>query len=201
MAKLEQEFKLRLTAAELSRLKKIGKPGKIYRQVNHYFDVLPALPFAKSGVGIRIREQNGKFLLTVKLPARGKKGLHVKEEWESALAARTARAYIGGKKKLSACRARPVRALKRKCGKLPLEEIVCLGSIHNLRTERKVDGLKLELDCSTMFGKRYYEAECETESSARDGKTLKALWRRLKIPFRHEATSKLGRFLEKLRRH
>ena len=194
-APLEKEFKLSVTQAQLARLRKVGVRGRTLRQTNFYFDVKPSLPFAKHGIGIRIRVENGKYILTVKFPARGRKGMHVKEEHEMSLSARTAKSFLAGRKSLSDCSAKPIRVLRKKAKALPLDELVCLGGIRNVRTQRQVGELKLELDAFTIFGKKYYEAECETEHSTRDEKALKQLWRELKIPYRPGKISKLARFL------
>ncbi len=197
---LEKEFKLSVTAAQLSRLKTIGTRGKTLRQANFYFDVKPNLPFAKHGIGIRIRLENGRHILTVKLPARGRKGMHVKEEHEVRLTARAARPFLRGTKCLAECKASPIRVLRKKAKGLPLGELVCLGGIGNVRTQRLVNGLALELDAFTIFGQKFFEAECETEHAARDERALKTLWRELKIPYRPEPLSKLARFLRASRK-
>ncbi len=198
---LEKEFKLRLTATNWKKLGRAGKPGKTHQQVNHYFDVLPKLPFAKQGIGIRIRQEDKVFLLTVKMPSSTKssRGFSVKEEWECRLPPKTARAIVAGKVPLASLKVRPVKELAKKAKALPLAELSYLGAIKNRRVGRHVEGLSLELDRTEIFGKVTYEGECETVNPARDLKILKAVWRQHGIPFRPESTSKLARFLKALR--
>ena len=200
---LEREFKFRLSASELARLKRAGRVCELSRQINYYFDVFPELPFSRHRIGIRIRNQNGNYFLTIKFPAQGnrqKRGFHVQEEWESALSRESAQKVIRGKTTLTSLRARPIQILKKNGAKLPLKNIHRVGSMKNVRYRLEYPGpLFLELDHFTIGKKHFYEAECETSRPKSDLKAIRALWRTTKIPLRAEGRSKLARFLLVLR--
>ena len=200
-APLEQEFKFRLTLREWKKLAELGRRQSSLSQTNHYFDVLPALPFARSGVGVRVRKQNTQYVFTVKMPAPGsKKGYHVKREWEARLTPARALAAIKGKINVGKFKNAPGRALQKNAKTLPLPLLKRIGQMKNTRLKLKYPGgLSLELDKFSIGSKWYYEAECETTTPAADLKKIKALWKAAKIPLRRESQSKLKRFLLSLR--
>ncbi len=201
-APLEKEFKFRLTPASLLALKRAGCLIKTEAQTNHYFDVLPALPFAKSGVGIRLRNQDGTFFFTVKMPSLGGRkirGLQIKREWEAKLTAAQASAVLKRERALTTFSNPPAVALLKHAKRLPLQQLQRIGQMKNIRlTVQFPNGLSLELDKFTIKNKVFYEAECETADPLNDRKKIKALWRSLKIPLQPETQSKLGRFLKAL---
>lgn len=201
-APLEQEFKFRLTAREWKTLAARGERQASHSQTNHYFDVLPGLPFARGGVGIRIRKQNATYLFTVKMPAPGKKkkGFQVKREWEAKVTPARAQLALKGKKNVSTFSSAPGRALRQHAESLPLKSLHRIGQMKNIRLKVSYpDGLSLELDKFLIGRTWHYEAECETTSPASDLKKIKRLWKAAGIRLRPESQSKLKRFLLSLR--
>lgn len=201
-APLEIEFKFRLSPASLGALKRAGEIQKKESQTNHYFDLLPALPFAKAKIGIRIRNQDGVYFFTVKMPARSearKKGLHVKKEYECRLPKSQALRALRNKRPLTSFKNAPAAALRNHAKPQPLNDLHRIGQIKNVRVTVKYrDGLTLELDKFTIGKEVFYEAECETKDPAADEKKIKALWKHLGIPLKPELASKLTRFLKSL---
>ncbi len=85
---LEQEIKLALTQDEVLDLSSLEwlKPfivSGIHQQhlISDYFDT-PQLNLIKSGVGLRLRNDNGNWLQTVKCTGQVVDGLHQRQEWE-----------------------------------------------------------------------------------------------------------------------
>ncbi|MBP6874627.1 MAG: CYTH domain-containing protein [Candidatus Eisenbacteria bacterium] len=68
--KIEQEYRLALTAAEYDRLRtSLGEPLHFHRLRNHYFDTA-AEDLRRRGFGLRLREQEGRYRLAWKGPNR-----------------------------------------------------------------------------------------------------------------------------------
>lgn len=88
---LEQEIKLQIIGDAVIDLTKLdwlkqychSEPKK-QRLVSTYFDT-PELSLIHQGVGLRLRNENGRWLQTVKCSGQVKNGLHQREEWEHAL--------------------------------------------------------------------------------------------------------------------
>jgi inorganic triphosphatase YgiF len=88
---LEQEIKLQIIGNDVIDLTKLDwlkkycqfKPKK-QRLVSTYFDTLE-LHLINQGVGLRLRNENGRWLQTVKCTGQVKNGLHQREEWEHVL--------------------------------------------------------------------------------------------------------------------
>jgi len=88
---LEQEIKLQIIGDAVIDLTKLdwlkqycrSEPKK-QRLVSTYFDT-PELSLIHQGVGLRLRNENGRWLQTVKCSGQVKNGLHQREEWEHVL--------------------------------------------------------------------------------------------------------------------
>lgn len=90
---LEQEIKLALTDYKKLNLTELEwlKPfvaSDVHHQhlVSDYFDT-PQLDLIKSGVGLRLRNDNGSWFQTVKATGQVVDGLHQRQEWEWPLSA------------------------------------------------------------------------------------------------------------------
>jgi triphosphatase len=88
---LEQEIKLQIIGDELIDLTQLDwlktycqSEQKQQRLVSTYFDT-PELSLIHQGVGLRLRNENGRWLQTVKCTGQVKNGFHQREEWEHAL--------------------------------------------------------------------------------------------------------------------
>jgi len=88
---LEQEIKLQIIGDAVIDLTTLdwlktycqAEPKK-QRLVSTYFDT-PELTLIHHGVGLRLRNENGRWLQTVKCTGQVKNGLHQREEWEHVL--------------------------------------------------------------------------------------------------------------------
>jgi len=88
---LEQEIKLQIIGDAVIDLTKLdwlkqycqSEPKK-QRLVSTYFDT-PELTLIHQGIGLRLRNENGRWLQTVKCSGQVKNGLHQREEWEHVL--------------------------------------------------------------------------------------------------------------------
>ncbi|MDH5358482.1 MAG: CYTH domain-containing protein [Gammaproteobacteria bacterium] len=88
---LEQEMKLVVTSdgpLQLSELEWLrpycSAQLVIHHLVSTYFDT-PDLHLITQGVGLRLRNENGSWLQTVKATGQVKDGFHQREEWEQEL--------------------------------------------------------------------------------------------------------------------
>jgi triphosphatase len=87
---LEQEIKLTLTSKVELDLKELDWLSSYIEQVDNqhlvskYFDT-PELEIIGQGIGLRLRNDNGKWLQTVKSTGQVVDGLHQREEWEHPL--------------------------------------------------------------------------------------------------------------------
>lgn len=88
---LEQEIKLQIIGNDDIDLTKLDwikqycqSEPKIQRLVSTYFDT-PDLYLIEHRVGLRLRNDDGQWLQTVKCSGQVKDGLHQREEWEHAL--------------------------------------------------------------------------------------------------------------------
>jgi triphosphatase len=88
---LEQEIKLQIIGNDVIDLTKLDwlrkycqSEPKTQRLISTYFDT-PELSLINQGIGLRLRNENGRWLQTVKCTGQVKNGLHQREEWEHAL--------------------------------------------------------------------------------------------------------------------
>ncbi len=156
----EREVKLRIPdAAHFARLLAALPPIGEKRQRNHYFDA-PGLPLSKAGVLVRVREEGGEVLLTVKRGAERAPGRIESEESEAPLSPATWSVVREGRVPLvEAARFAPLDAV---ASGLALRVV---GSIENRRSLRRGPrGAVYELDETTFpWGEVRHEVEIETD--------------------------------------
>jgi uncharacterized protein YjbK len=190
----ETELKYRLEGrAEYEKLcRELGDPEDAWEQINHYFQSADGKIPGEDGV-IRIRQEKGRAVLTVKLGALAN-GLARAREYEQPWSGPWHQ-MPPRSKALWESRHEGLEVLERRFGgRFPL---VWAGRMVNLRKlYRSVRGLCMEVDASRYpDGQEDYEVEVETESPERDRALLEALLRDLGIGFVPQTATKYQRFL------
>ena len=193
----EVELKYRLEGrGEYEKLcRELGDPVEVWEQVNHYFRSADGKIPGGDGV-IRIRQEKGRALLTVKLGAL-EAGLARAEEYEEAWPGPldemppTSNAIWGAGHE-------GLHLLEQRFGtRFPL---VWLGKMVNQRKfYRPVEGIPLEVDASRYpDGQEDYEVEVETEEPECDRERLLTLLTDLGLRVEPQTATKYQRFLQHL---
>jgi uncharacterized protein YjbK len=219
----ELEWKLALPSEDARAALVRALPGEVLlpergvRQVNHFFDTA-ARDLRRMRATLRLREADGRFVLTAKGPAAGPSAaaLQVKAEEEAEVPEGRAHAVLDGAQDplellashIPPARSRLVARMVARVGDAPL---VRVGSFENERrrlgplvfgTDEGTVHLVLELDRTTFPGERVdleVEAEVEESQARRAELALRALFARAGLPWT-PATSKAQRFFELLDR-
>jgi uncharacterized protein YjbK len=191
----EIEIKLRLEGrAQYDKLcREMGTAADSWEQVNHYFRSEDGGMPGEEGV-IRIRQEKGKAVFTVKLGAL-KDGLASAQEYEEAWRGPLEEMPPPSTAIWDAGHA-GLQALEQRFGKrFPL---VWVGKmINRRRLYRTAEGLCLEVDASTYpDGEEDYEVEVETEHPERDQALLEVLLDRLDVLYVPQPATKYQRFLQ-----
>jgi uncharacterized protein YjbK len=211
---VEREFKLELSgAAAAARLREAlgAVPARTVEQTNHFFDT-PARALRSGRLALRLRAEDGRWLLTLKGPrSEGTGALAGRAEEEFALDERLARALLEGHAcPLAAFEQGPlgscalVGAARARVG---AERPGRLGAFTNERTRLGPLGLGalppvlvLELDHTTFPDGVAHELEAELPAGiaaeALEAE-LRALLARLELPWR-PAGNKAARFFRAL---
>jgi uncharacterized protein YjbK len=177
----EKELKLVLSESEynllISHLKENAKAGQVLKQRNTYFDTRD-MDLLRRGDMLRLRDENGSRILTLKQRASCDDGYFVCNEKEEKLK--------DGADWKSICVQWGVTA-----------ELKSVGAIENLRQCYHWRSYLLEID-RTIFpgGKVDHELECETLEPEQLKRVLKELFANLQIPYSPQDKTKFRRFLE-----
>lgn len=210
---LEREFKLQLPdEAALARLRAefAGAPSATARQVNHFFDSR-AGTLRAARLALRLRDEDGRFALTLKGPRQGGGSVSVRAEEELALAPEQAARILAGERcplaalELGGLAASTlVQAARRTLG---AGNLVRLGAFENERTRlgplqlaADVPALTLELDRTRFPDGLACELELELPphvAPAPIEAALRALFTRLGYAWR-PAGNKAARFFAAL---
>lgn len=193
----ETELKYRLEArAEYEKLcGGLGDPVDAWEQINHYFQSEDGKIPGEEGV-IRIRQEKGKAVLTVKLGAL-ENGLARAREYEQPWSG-PADQMPPRSKALWRSRHEGLEIFQRRLGRqFPL---VWVGRMVNLRKlYRYGQSFCMEVDASRYpDGQEDYEVEVETEFPERDRALLEALLHDLGIGVVPQTETKYQRFLRHL---
>jgi uncharacterized protein YjbK len=148
---------------------------------NYYFDD-PKLSLRRKRVSLRIRTIEGsrKAVVTLKYPPpkkhrTGPRALKVRYEFETTIPFRKAKAILSRKERINSLNIRPIRVLKRLVGKNRLPYITSVGSLSTIRSLLPLPFIGLvEIDRCSVFGKRFYELEVETDSAIPTDHRLRA---------------------------
>lgn len=202
---IEREFKLMLRdAAERSRLAGLlPPPRRIVRQRNIFFDTADGR-LAAARLGLRLRQEEGTWLLTAKGPATSRGGLTARAEAERplppALAAHLAAGTADPLPALARAVPAPVAALlaQRIAAAADGRPIRPIGGFRNERTEVEIAlpcgaRARLALDRSLMAdGAEQHEVELEVPSDAARSAAswLRGLFGRAGVPPRAAPTKR-----------
>lgn len=202
-APLEKELKYLLKRQEYEKLIRVSRKRILtkIKQTNIYFDD-SSLRLRKNKIGLRVRLENGKdCTLTLKEPSKLKSkkvpSLKVRHEWESRLPLSLAKELINGKVFIGSVNKKPISILRKRIPIKQLSKIRALGAIQTVRTLVQADkDTVLEIDKYTIFQKRFYELEVETQTPEKTDRLVRHLFSKHGISCRPITKSKLGRFLD-----
>jgi len=211
---VEREFKLELPDEQaLARVRHAlaAAPARAVRQINHFLDT-PAGHLRRARLALRLREEDGRWWLTLKGPRVAAPGaLAARAEEERELEPAQAAALLAGERDALACFAQGAHA--------PVPVLVAaraavgaaaLGPIGSFVNERERLGplalgalparLVLELDRTTFPDGEAHELEVELPPGVEPAeleRELRALFARLGLPWR-PAGNKAARFFRAL---
>jgi uncharacterized protein YjbK len=132
-------------------------------QINYYFDTSD-LKLTRSRTLLRIRKA-GECVLTLKCGKEVRPGFFDALELESRIPSASLAALVEEPQAILELAFPAIDELKRRFGKL---EISLLGTLHNERVQRTIDGLVLEVDrVAFPDGSELYELEIETDEISR----------------------------------
>lgn len=162
-----------------------GPPVRL-QQCNRFYDSTDRRLRA-AGLNLRLREENGRLLLTCKRRVAQGSGLHHHEEWESPLDP-----LLLSDPPALATLPLPT-AWRSALGDAPLELV---GGFSNTRDEFRIGSDLLCLDRSEFPGSRIdYELEIETMDPAVSGKRWAEVLQAWKIPWTPQPLTKFARLL------
>lgn len=182
---IEIEFKNLLTQEEFQQLQNHFnlKEQHFKHQVNHYFDT-PDYKLKKHGAALRIREKDGKYVLTLKQPAtEGLLESHESLQEEQAQAILSNNTIPAGK----------IAAIIQTEFSIQTEELHCFGSLATSRAELDYKGGTLVFDHSRYLNKEDFELEYEVTDYTVGKVAFENLLKELNIPSR-ETDNKIKRF-------
>jgi len=160
----ERELKLAIPdAADFELLlRRLGEPAEVREQVNHYYDTREG-DLLRRRMCLRLREEGGRFILSLKRGRAWKEGYLDADESEAVLPGKVADPV---KFNPYAWDVAPAVWVKKELGSRRLE---WLGSIANTRRVYMLrEGISVELDQTRFPGGRVeYELEAECEDEAR----------------------------------
>jgi len=206
-APLEKELKYFLTKKDYDTLLKASRKNikKSVKQTNFYFDDKD-LNLRKRRIGLRVRfENNSRCTLTLKEPSNQRSSklpkLKIRREWEVDLPLLLGKRLVKGQTSISSLSAKPIQILKKYFSQSELEAIHPLGSVKTVRTFVLGDKKTLlEIDKFKMFQRKFYELEVETDRPLAADQVVRALLKNHGIAYRPITKSKLGRFVELLKK-
>lgn len=202
-AAIEQELKYSLTPEEheklLHSLRKLKRIRKV--QTNVYFDTTD-LDLRKKRIALRVRfyRDAPAAILTFKRATSGRsssmKGFKQREEQEITISLAKARKMVKGFS-LGLLAPQIKNLLKKEFSSETLSEVKPLGRVQNKRVLIHIlPRLILEVDHYTVFGRHFYELEIETSRPKAVDQWVRKTFKKNKIKYKPEETSKLKRFLE-----
>ena len=197
----ELELKYALTNHEdVVRLAaSLGEPHAVFEQSNIYFDTA-GRALHRQGAMLRVREVEGRAVVTLKNEATLKDGYLQCREREAQLAADVWESIRSGALSLENAQGVPIQEAM---GLLEEDaQLVILGTMKNVRRVYRLStGFTLELDQTRMpDGRVDGELEVETDEPERAREEIESLLARYDIPWRHQEKTKYARFLEAMER-
>lgn len=179
---IENEFKIMLTSTQYEKLLSLYDWDKTIAQTNHYYDT-DELLLSEMHITCRVREIDGAYFLQMKFPGAAE---FSREELEKPLDALPETLETD---ELLNPRGQALPDVKR------------LGALTTKRSVKRFDGVEIDLDMSTYFGRTDYELEIEFTDETAARKLLAEITEKLDIqPNSEVCTGKIRRFLEEYNR-
>ena len=186
---LEIESKAILTKEEYDRLVSNFDHSKIYRQSNYYIDS-KELIIRKKDCGLRVREKDGGFELTLKVPAKEGK-IEINQQIHNISFNNLCKNGIFPNGEVS-------KYLKEKLG-IEVSSLYVLGELITDRIDVDFKGSLISIDKSMYNSITDYEVECEDDSMKKAIRHLKEFLTQFDIKYKKSPGGKLKRFLETLK--
>ena len=181
---LEIEFKAELSKRDYDKLISKFSSTKIYSQTNYYIDS-DDLVIRNKKCGLRIREKEGDFEMTLKVPqSEGK--LEINQQITD---------------KMLNCFVFPDGEIKEYlCDQfnIKIESLHILGSLETKRLDLKYETSLVSIDKSTYNGIIDYEIEAEDSSMKLAKKNLLQFLKENGIVYKQSVGTKLKKFLDTL---
>ena len=186
---LEIESKAILTKEEYDRLISNFDHNKIYRQLNYYIDS-KELIIRKKDCGLRVREKEGSFELTLKVPAKEGK-IEINQQISDISFKNLCKSRIFPNGEVS-------KYLKDRLG-INVASLYVLGELITDRIDVDFKGSLISIDKSMYNSIIDYEVECEDVSMEKAILHLKEFLNQFDIEYKKSPGGKLKRFLETLK--
>ena len=185
---LEIEFKSKLLEEEYNSLLLKYSNQKSYSQTNYYIDDKNQSIINKK-CGLRIREKEGCFELTLKVPSNDGK-IEINQQISNEIL-----------KKFVNCNVFPggeVKDFLTNNLKVKTDNLYVLGKLVTLRLDLNYKTSLISIDKSSYNSKIDYEIECEDTSIALAKNNLLDFLKENKIAYKQSSGNKLDRFLKTL---
>ena len=185
---LEIEFKSKLLEEEYNSLLLKYSNQKSYSQTNYYIDDKNQSIISKK-CGLRIREKEGCFELTLKVPSNDGK-IEINQQISNEIL-----------KKFVNCNVFPggeVKDFLTNNLKVKTDNLYVLGKLVTLRLDLNYKTSLISIDKSSYNSKIDYEIECEDTSIALAKNNLLDFLKENKIAYKQSSGNKLDRFLKTL---
>ena len=185
---VEIEIKSKLTKQDYDKLVQTFSNQKSYSQINYYFDTKDK-EISERNCGLRIREKNGRFELTLKIPnSEGKLEINQQISDKIAKSMLSNNMFIDGEVK---------HCLESFLG-IKTSNISNLGLLETERIDLTYKTGLISIDKSTYNNITEYEIEIEDESEEKAEKHLKEFLSGFEIEYKKSPDTKLKRFLDSL---
>ena len=185
---VEIEVKSPLSKEEYDKLISAFSNIKIYTQVNYYFDT-KSLEIISKKCGLRLREKDSAFELTLKVPHEEGK-LEINQQIPDKIAKSLLNEHIFPDGEV-------LTYLTNVLG-IKLKEIFCLGKLVTKRADIPYKDALISIDESTYNNIVDYEIEIEDSSLPLAKKHLKEFLAQFDIETKKSPGSKLKRFVNSL---
>lgn len=185
---LEIEVKSKLSEDEYQKLLDGYKNQKTYIQTNYYLDD-NLLTIRHKKCGLRVREKEGEFELTLKVPS-GDGKIEINQQISNILFEKLQNGNIFPDGE--------IKQFLQGNFKAKIDEIHILGKLITTRTDITYNNSLISVDKSEYNGIIDYEIECEDSSKKSAKENLKDFLKKNGIKYRENKDSKLKRFLKSL---
>ena len=186
---LEIESKSMLKKEEYFSLISAYKNIKKYKQINYYISSEEMLKKVKD-FGLRIREKNHKFELTLKITEKvGKTEINQEITRKSLVNLKYFHKFPSGE----------ISNFLIGNNICDVSKLHIIGKLVTIRKDIKIEDSLFSIDKSKYNGKIDYEIECENQSIEKAEKDLKNFLEKYNISYQKSEHNKLARFLNTIR--